>query len=134
VTSFAFLDGAGQNIVGGSHLPSALVRDTLMREWTLSNFCAEDNSSLLASYITDFSGSNAYMYSFSSDPITAYKTGSLLGARRFNGTEILELYFANTGTYQIDAYFFTENILTQSPSGIAMTLLLFKRARFRKIL
>jgi hypothetical protein len=121
VTSFAFLDGAGQNIVGGSQLPASLVQDTLMREWTLSNFCAENNSSLLSAYLTGFNGSNAYLYSFSSDPITAFKTGSLLGARRFNGTELLEIYFSATGTYQVDCYFFTENILTQSPSGISIT-------------
>jgi hypothetical protein len=114
------LDGAGQNIVGGSQLPVALVQDTLMREWTLSNFCAETNSSLTSSYITPFSSSNVYMYSFSADPITAYKTGSCLGARRFNGTEILEIYFAATGTYQIDMFFLTENILQQSPSGITV--------------
>jgi hypothetical protein len=121
ITSFAFLDGAGQNIVGGSQLPHAIVKDTLMREQTLSNYCTEDNSSLLSSYLTGFNGSNAYMYSWSSDPISAFKTGSLLGARRFNGTEILEVYFSATGTYQIDAFFFTENVLRQTPAGISIS-------------
>jgi hypothetical protein len=121
ITSFAFLDGAGQNIVGGAQLPVGLVTDTLEREWTLSNFVCENNSSLLSSYLTGFNGSNYYMYSFSPDPITAFKTGSRLGSRAFNGTEQLEIYFASTATYQVDCFFFTENILTQTPNGIAVT-------------
>ena len=121
ITSFALTDGTGSNIVGGNHLSDSLVKNVLMREWTLSSFCNEDNSSLVSAYQSDFSGSNVYMYSFSPDPITAWKNGSALGARRFNGTEILEIYFASTGTYQIDAYFFCEQILTQTPAGISVT-------------
>jgi hypothetical protein len=123
ITSFCFLSGGGENIVGGSHLPARVVKDVLMREWTLSSFCAEDNSSLTSAAITDFSSSHLYMYSFGPDPITQWKTGSLLGARRFTGSEILEVYFANTGTYQLDAYFFCESILQQTPAGLAVSSL-----------
>jgi hypothetical protein len=114
ITSFAYLDNASTNIVGGQQLPSALVLNQLSKDWVQSSYLTETVTGLINNY------SNVYCYSFASDPINSLKHGIPSGNHRFTGNEQLQITFtASLGTpYQIDVYAFSEAIIEMTASTV----------------
>lgn len=121
ITSFAILSSDGSNQVGGSQITHSVALDTLAREWTLSSFCTENDTTLTTVYSNLFAYSNVYFYTWSNDVISAVKTGSQLGSKKFYGQEMLELYVPTTGTYQLNVYAYQEAALIQSNTGVTLS-------------
>jgi hypothetical protein len=107
ITSFSILDSTSTNIVGGQDLPSALCLYILNTDWTISSYSTEAANNAYA-----------YIYSFSSDPISTATNGSHYGTHMFMGNEQLKITFTSTlsSPAQIDVYASVQSILEISPS------------------
>ncbi len=79
----------------------------LNTDWTISSYSTEAANNAYA-----------YIYSFSSDPISTATTGSHYGTQMFQGNEQLKITFTSTLTapVQIDVYASVESILEIGPS------------------
>jgi hypothetical protein len=109
ILSFSLLEGSSTNMVGGQDLPSNLCLYILNKDWTVSSYCTEAANNAFA-----------YMYSFSSDPITSANTGAHYGNRIFTGNEQLKINFisALSTAVQIDVFASVESILQISPNSV----------------
>jgi hypothetical protein len=107
ITSFSILDSTSTNIVGGQDLGNNLCLYILNKDWTVSTYSTESANNAYA-----------YLYSFSSDPITSATTGAHYGSHYFQGNEQLKITFTSalTSPVQIDIYASVESILEISPS------------------
>ena len=114
VTSFALLDAAGTNLVGGQAIPSSLALNLLSKDWMKSSFNTE------TSYGSNNQGANVYMWSFSCDPVAALSNGQALTSRKFSGNEQLVLNFpsALTSSVQVEVYAFVESVLEQTLTSV----------------
>jgi hypothetical protein len=81
ITNFAILNNSSTNIVGGQLIQSSLALDYLNSFWSKSSYSTET-----ALGTTDNKAA-VYCWPFSSDPIRAISTGSLLGSYPFTGNE-----------------------------------------------
>ena len=110
ITNFAILNNSSTNIVGGQVIPSSLALTYLNAFWSKSSYCTE------TALGTIDNKSNVYCWSFSSDPIRAIATGSLLGSYPFTGNEQLQLNF-NSGTvtsnFTVSVFALTESSIEQ---------------------
>ncbi len=109
ITSFSILDASSTNMVGGQDLNSNLCMYILNKDWTISSYSTEAVNNAFA-----------YMYSFSSDPITNATTGAHYGNHIFTGNEQLKINFTSSlsSAVQIDVYASVESILQISPNSI----------------
>jgi hypothetical protein len=108
LSSFAILDNASANIVGGQVISNSQACTQLNREWTLSTYASEN----ALSYGTD-NKANVYTFAFCSDPIEAILEGKSSGMHKFIGSEQLVLNFASTlgAAVQVDIYGYNEAVL-----------------------
>ena len=113
LASFALLDSASTNLVGGQSLPASYCANILNKDWCKSQYNTE------TSFGTVNNGANVYIWSFSADPISAM-TGQALNSKKMTGQEQLQLNFlsALTGQVQVDIYAFAENILEITPTSV----------------
>ena len=110
LASFAILDGASTNLVGGQALPASLAANILNRDWCKSSYHSETSFGIAA----NDKGANFYMWSFSADPIGAVLGGLAISSRRMTGQEQLQLTFTTavpTGGVSVDIYALTESII-----------------------
>ena len=114
LASFALLDNASSNIVGGQALPAALCANLLNAQWCLSSYNTE------TAFGATNNNANFYMYSFSTDPVDAILHGRSLGSRKFVGSEQLVLNFPSAlgANLSLDCYAFIENILEQGTFSV----------------
>ena len=108
LSSFALLDGASTNLVGGQSLPASLAANILNREWCKSSYHSE------TSFGVTNNSANFYMWSFSADPVGAIKEGLAFSSRRLTGQEQLQLTFPSAvaaGGVAVDIYALTESII-----------------------
>ena len=114
LASFAILDNASSNIVGGQALPASLCANLLNAQWCLSSYNTE------TSFGAVNNNANFYVYSFSSDPVDALLHGRSLGSRRFYGQEQLQLTFTGAlgANLSLDCYAFIENVLEQGTFSV----------------
>ena len=111
---FSISDNTGTNIVGGQAIPATYASLLLNKDWIRSSYNTE------TSYGTNDQKANFYLYSFSSDLVTAVTQGQCLNSRRFNGAETLQLNFASAlgANVSVDVYAFVESVLEQTPSSV----------------
>jgi hypothetical protein len=110
ITNFALLNNSSTNIVGGQLIQSSLSLDYLNSFWSKSSYTTET-----ALGTTD-NKANVYCWSFSSDPIRAISSGSLLGSYSFTGNEQLQLNFSSgtvTGNFTVSIFALTESSIEQ---------------------
>lgn len=114
LASFAILDNASSNIVGGQALPASLCANLLNSQWCLSSYNNE------TSFGATNNNANFYMYSFSSDPVDALLHGRSLGSRKFYGNEMIQLNFSSAigSNLSLDCYAFLENVLEQGTYSV----------------
>lgn len=119
LTSFAILDGASTNLVGGQALPASLCANILNRDWCKSSYHAETAfaAATLNSVAvpTANNSANFYCWAFSADIVGALHSGQALSSRRMTGQEQLQLNFPSTltGQIQVDIYALTESVIEQ---------------------
>ena len=114
ISSFTLLGSDGSNICGGSAISSATCLLMMNRWHTLGSYSAENSLGVVNN------GSNAYMFSFSCDPITQSSNGTQYGCKNFLGNEQLIITFASalTSTAQIDIYASVNGIIEQTTQYI----------------
>ena len=114
LASFALLDSASTNIVGGQVLPASFCANMLNKEWCKSSYNTE------TSFGINDQKANVYMWSFSADPISALTHGQALTSRKFTGQEQLLLNFPSALAAQVsvDVYAMVESILEVTPSSV----------------
>lgn len=114
LASFSIADNTGTNIVGGQNVPAAYATLMLNKDWIRSSYNTE------TSFGTNDQKANFYLYSFSSDLISAISSGQCLNSRRFTGAETLTLNFptALAANVFVDVYAMVESILEISPSSV----------------
>ena len=114
LSSFALLDGASTNLVGGQAIPAALAANILNRDWCKSSYNSE------TSFGSTNNSANFYMWSFSADPVGALLGGQALTSRRMTGQENLQITFPTATTAQntVDIYAFTESVIEQGVMDI----------------
>jgi hypothetical protein len=115
IKNFAIIDNGGANCVGGQAIPSALCLQYLMRNWSRSSYTAETSvGSNIDGSVSD-NGANVYGWSFSSAPCEALDSGVLLGSRRFQGSEQLQIEFPSSlgAGVQVDVFAYCEAVLEQ---------------------
>ena len=108
IQSFAILDSASTNIVGGQSISNSEALLILNRDWALSTYSSEN----ALSYGTD-NKANVYLYSFCADPIDVMLQGKSSGMHRFLGNEQLQLTFQSTlgASVQVDIFGYNEAVL-----------------------
>jgi hypothetical protein len=113
VLNFSLLDSTSTNISGGQPVPLSLVKHYLSRKWSASSYF-EDLSE------DGVTRSNAIMYSFANDPISAANYGTSSGSFKFQGSEQLQLQFASPITIglTLDIYAFCEASLEITPTYV----------------
>jgi hypothetical protein len=114
LSSFALLDSASTNIVGGQVLPASLCANILNMGWCKSSYNTE------TAFGSNNQNANIYMWSFSADPVAALSQGQCLTSRKFYGQEQLQLNFASAlgSQVQVDVYAMVESVLEQTPSSV----------------
>ena len=112
--SFAILDSASTNLVGGQPLPSSFALNLLYKDWMKSSYNTE------TSYGTNNQGANVYMWSFSCDPVAALTDGQALSTRKFTGGEQLVLNFpsALATNVTVEVYAFMESVIEQTLTSV----------------
>ena len=107
LASWALLNSASTNIVGGQVLPASMCAHVLNRDWCKSSYNTE------TSFGTNDQKANVYMWSFSADPISALGHGQALTSYTMLGQEQLVLNFttALTAQVQVDVYAMVENVM-----------------------
>jgi hypothetical protein len=134
ISSWALLDSASTNVVGGQVITTDYSLRYLNKDWLASTYTTEiayDSDLLPASQIanlpaaaqtifntaqsTGFKNTNAYVYfySFSADPHESHKSGNGYNHHVFKGNEQLQINFTNapTTSVQIDLYAMVESVL-----------------------
>lgn len=114
LASFAINDNTGTNIVGGQAIPASFASLLLNKDWSMSSYNGE------TSFGTNDQKANYYMYSFSSDIVSAVTQGQCLNSRRFTGAETLTLTFPSalaTNVF-VDIYAFVESVLEITPYSV----------------
>jgi hypothetical protein len=140
VHNFSILDSTSTNISGGQAIPFALLKQYLSRKFTSSSYYA-DNCELAQSGLNTSSPwfpsftpttnsnpktglyapfSNAIVYSFADNPVDAANSGVSSGAFRFQGSEQLQLTFAQAlpEGVNIDIYAYVESVVEISPTYV----------------
>ena len=86
----------------------------LNRDWIESSYNCENSLSALDN------GANFYIYSHSSDPNGALKSGLCLGSKKYSGSEQLNIVFKSvlTATMNVDIYGYREAFMETSLLGI----------------
>ena len=109
ISSFAILDSASTNLVGGQAIVSSLALNYLNLYYCKSSYASETALSSLNN------GANVYVWSFSNSPMDALITGRSLGNHKFQGNEQLQIQFVSglATNYQVDVYAYAESILEQ---------------------
>lgn len=106
LASWALLDSAGTNLVGGQVIPASLSANILNRDWCKSSYNTE------TSFGINDQKSNVYIWSFSADMVQSLSSGVALNSRKFGGQEQLVLNLNSTTTQlQVDVYAYVENVL-----------------------
>ena len=107
LASWALLNSASTNLVGGQVLPASLCAHVLNRDWCKSSYNTE------TSFGINDQKANVYMWSFSADPISALGHGQALTSYTMLGQEQLVLNFttALTAQVQVDVYAMVENVM-----------------------
>ena len=108
IKDFSILSASGENISGGVVIPSDFNLLEQQKWYTESTFPMEA--------FTGVNSSNCYMYSFSVDPVAAYKSGAMYGSRVFQGNEQLVLNYVSalSGTHQLDVFALVESAIEQT--------------------
>ena len=111
IGSFAILDGASTNLVGGQALPASLCANILNRDWCKSSYHSETAFGVAANN----TGANFYCWSFSADPVGAIQGGQALSSRKMLGQEQIQINFATAlaAQVQVDIYAMTESVIEQ---------------------
>jgi hypothetical protein len=114
ISSFYINNSSGQNIVGGVPVYARELQLVLSKHWSLSSFFTEHYSGA--------NPSNVYLYSWSSDPISAIKKGRFLSGYKFSGNETLNITMAAnlTTQVQVDVYAFKQSQLIQKINGVTV--------------
>jgi hypothetical protein len=134
IHSWALLDAASTNIVGGQVITSDYSLRYLNKDWSQSTYTTEiaydsevvsvaglsaDLQTILtAAQNTGSKNTNAYVYfySFSADPNESTKTGNGYNHHKFVGNEQLQITFSMppSSSVQIDLYAAVESVLESS--------------------
>lgn len=114
LASWALLNSASTNLVGGQVLPASLCAHVLNRDWCKSSYNTE------TSFGINDQKANVYMWSFSADPVSALGHGQALSSYRMTGQEQMVLNFntALTAQVQVDVYAMVENVLEVGPTHV----------------
>jgi hypothetical protein len=120
ITNFSILDSTSTNVSSGQPITDALSLNYLSQFWTNSSYLSETATGSNTNGTIVNNGSNAYLWSFSSDPMTALTKGKLLSSRQFYGNEQLLITFTGTlGTAAIiEVYAMCESIIEQGVMSI----------------
>jgi hypothetical protein len=142
VLNFSLLDSTSTNISGGQPVPLSLVQGYLSRKWTASSYYCDVKNTYIdttinqsaywaanttsPNYFSSNGGrlfattSNAIMYSFSDDPVSAAVYGSANSGKRFFGSEQLQIQFTGPITvgYNLDIYAFCESCIEITPTYV----------------
>ena len=112
--SFALLDAASTNLVGGQVLPASMCAQVLNRDWCKSSYNNE------TAFGINNNGANVYIWSFSADPVAALSQGQALTSRRMTGQEQLQLNFTSAlaAQVQVDVYAMVESVLETTISEV----------------
>ena len=116
IKDFAILDSSSSNAVGGQAIPSALALQYLNNLYSKSSYTSEiDIGSVIGSGTVTDNKANVYCWSFSSNPVLALEKGLLLGHRRFQGNEQLQLNFtaALGAAVQVDIFAYCQSAIEQ---------------------
>lgn len=91
IKSFSISNSSGSNITTGQQISSEMSLSYLSPYWTESSYLSEQSAgaSLIGSVVDN--GANVYMWSFSSNPVRAMKTGARLTSHMFSGQETLTI-------------------------------------------
>jgi hypothetical protein len=114
IESFALLNGASTNIIGGQEVSASLCANYLNMRWCKSSYNNE------TAFGTNDQYANFYCWSFSVDPIASLTNGQALGTYRFTGQEqlVINLSAAATANLQVDFYAYNEMILATTPFSV----------------
>jgi hypothetical protein len=115
ITSFSLLDSTSTNIVGGQDILSGLALGYLNKFWCQSSYSQETSIGLTNN------DANVYCWSFSADPVQAFKTGQLLGSKQFGGSEQLKINFNSgsvTSNFTVSVFAMCESAVEQGMSYI----------------
>ena len=114
IKDFSINGSDGQNIVGGTVIPSTFNLLIQNKHWFESTFCSEGFTGVNNSYV--------YTYSFSVDPASSFKNASHLTTRIMTGNENLIINFTSAlaSTAQVDVFALVESSLEQSPSYVKL--------------
>ena len=115
IKDFAILDSSSSNCVGGQVIPSALALQYLNNFYSKSSYTSEtDIGCNIAQTVTD-NKANVYAWSFSSNVVQALHSGLLLGHKRFQGNEQLQLNFTGSlsAAVQVDVWAYCQSAIEQ---------------------
>jgi hypothetical protein len=112
IRDFAMLGAGGDNIVGGTVIPSTLNLLQQGKWWCKSQY--------LADVFAGTSNSNVYSYCFSADPTLAFDSGAFYTTRKFVGAEQLQLTFTGSlgANVQVDVFAYLEAAIEQTNLGV----------------
>ncbi len=115
ISSFYINNSSGQNIVGGTPVYCRELQLVLGKHWSLSSFFTEHYSGANAS--------NVYLYSWSTDPISAILKGNFLSGYTFTGNEQLNITMAAniTSPVQVDVYCYKQSVMIQKINGVTVS-------------
>lgn len=120
ITNFSILDATSTNITSGQPISDALSLNYLSQYWTNSSYLSETatGSNSIGTIVNN--GANAYLWSFSSDPMSVLSSGKLLSSRPFQGSEQLLITYqsALATNVQVEVYAMCESILEQGSMTI----------------
>ena len=115
IKDFAILDSSSSNCVGGQVIPSALALQYLNNFYSKSSYTSEtDIGCNIAQSVTE-NKANVYAWSFSSNVVQALHSGLLLGHKRFQGNEQLQLNFTGSlsAAVQVDVWAYCQSAIEQ---------------------
>lgn len=120
ISSYAFVDSANANMVGGQLITASAWSNYLAQFYFNSSYTSETSIGVTPAQTIVNNNANVYGWSFSEDPCNSLLLGQCMTSRAFTGAESIQLNFSaaiNTAT-QLDLYAFVETDLIQSGSGI----------------
>jgi hypothetical protein len=122
IKDFAILDSSSANCVGGQNIPSALALQYLNNFYSKSSYTAEiDIGSNLKGDAVD-NKANVYCWSFSSNMVRALESGLMLGHRKFQGSEQLQITFTGSlaANVQVDVFAYCQSCIEQGPNFVKL--------------
>ena len=125
ITNFGLLDNTSSNMTGGQAIPSHLALQYLNSFYSRSSYTSETSIGCNQVGTIVNNSANVYCWSFSSNLPESLANGLMLGHRKFQGNEQLQITFTSSlaAAVQVDVFCYCQSILEQGANYVKVMAL-----------